>query len=163
MPQLLKPGLFKWYEGRNMKVNVNINRLKGKEMGIVLDDILGFNFFQYGSPYVGECGGMHFRMARNPLENVVFNHDPHKNDDAKLDVTIWRGPYNYDKTRQKKTTVQFPFTEEGRIEAVQWLNERYDERVDYWAEGIPLFPNYKTDPDDFDEVEVDENLSDDAN
>ena len=71
-------------------------------MGIELDDILGFNFFQYGSPYIGECGGMHFRLARNPLENVVFNHDPHKNDEALFDVTIWRGPYNYDKTRQKK-------------------------------------------------------------
>ena len=88
-------------------------------MGIELDDILGFNFFQYGSPYIGECGGMHFRLARNPLENVVFNHDPHKNDEALFDVTIWRGPYNYDKTRQKKTTAQFPFTEDGRIAAVQ--------------------------------------------
>lgn len=128
-----------------------------------MDDILGFNFFQYGSPYIGECGGMHFRMARNPLENVVFNHDPHKNDEALFDVTIWRGPYNYDKTRQKKTTAQFPFTEKGRLAAVQWLNERYDERADYWADGIPLFPKYKTDPDETDTVEVDENLSDDTN
>lgn len=132
-------------------------------MGIELDDILGFNFFQYGSPYIGECGGMHFRLARNPLENVVFNHDPHKNDEALFDVTIWRGPYNYDKTRQKKTTARFPFTEDGRLAAVQWLNERYDERVDYWADGIPLFPKYKTDPDETDTVEVDENLSDDTN
>ena len=128
-----------------------------------MDDILGFNFFQYGSPYIGECGGMHFRLARNPLENVVFNHDPHKNDEALFVVTIWRGPYNYDKTRQKKTTAQFPFTEDGRLAAVQWLNERYDERVDYWADGIPLFPKYKTDPDETDTVEVDENLSDDTN
>ena len=135
----------------------------GKKMGIELDDILGFNFFQYGSPYIGECGGMHFRLARNRLENVVFNHDPHKNDEALFDVTIWRGPYNYDKTRQKKTTAQFPFTEDGRLAAVQWLNERYDERVDYWADGIPLFPKYKTDPDETDTVEVDENLSDDTN
>ena len=134
-----------------------------KKMGIELDDILGFNFFQYGSPYIGECGGMHFRLARNPLENVVFNHDPHKNDEALFDVTIWRGPYNYDKTRQKKTTAQFPFTEDGRLAAVQWLNERYDERVDYWADGIPLFPKYKTAPDETDTVEVDENLSDDTN
>lgn len=58
-------------------------------------------------------------------------------------MTIWRGPYNYDKTRQKKTTAQFPFTEDGRLAAVQWLNERYDERVDYWADGIPLFLNIR--------------------
>lgn len=111
-------------------------------MGIVMEDILGFNFFQYGSPFIGECGGMHFRMARNPLENVVFNHDPHKNDDALFDVAIWRGPLNYDKTEQEKTTAQFPFTEEGRFAAVAWLNERYEEKPDYWAEGIPLFPRY---------------------
>ena len=58
---------------------------------------------------------------------------------------------------------RFPFTEDGRLAAVQWLNERYDERVDYWADGIPLFPKYKTDPDETDTVEVDENLSDDTN
>ena len=113
-------------------------------MGIEMEDILGFNFFQYGSPYTGECGGMHFRMERNPLENVVFNHDPHKNDEALFNVIVWRGPFNYDTTTHKKTTSQFPFTEEGRIEAVEWLNERYAERTDYWAEGIPLFPRYTT-------------------
>ena len=126
-----------------------------RQLGIVMEDILGFNFFQYGSPYTGECGGMHFRMERSPLENVVFNHDPHKNDEALFAVTVWRGPFNYDTTRQKKITAQFPFTEEGRIQAVQWLNERYNEKIDYWAEGIPLFPRYTTDED-----EVDENISD---
>lgn len=122
-------------------------------MGIAMEDILGFNFFQYGSPYFGECGGMHFRIARNPLENVVFNHDPHKNDEAFFDVTVWRGPYNYEKTRQKKLTAQFPFTEEGRLLSVQWLEERYEEKPDYWAEGIPLFPQYTTDADTVDEAE----------
>lgn len=131
-------------------------------MKIEEKDILGFNFFQYGSPYIGECGGMHFRIARNPLENVVFNHDPHKNDNAMFDVTIWRGPFNYDTTRQKKTTVQFPFTEDGRVQSMKWLNEKYKERVDYWTEGIPLFPRYSSDPDSEDEVEVDENLTDTA-
>lgn len=111
-------------------------------MGILMEDILGFNFFQYGTPFFGECGGMRFRIARNPLENVVYNHDPHKNDGAFFDVTVWRGPLNYDKTEQEKISTKLPFTEEGRVEAVTWLNERYEERVDYWGEGIPLFPRY---------------------
>lgn len=111
-------------------------------MAVNMEDILGFNFFQYGQPFIGECRGMHFRMARNPLENVVFNHDPHKNDGALFEVTVWRGPLNFEKTEQEKVTESFPFTPEGRIAAVDWLNERYTERADYWAEGIPLFPKY---------------------
>lgn len=86
-----------------------------RQLGIVMEDILGFNFFQYGSPYTGECGGMHFRMERSPLENVVFNHDPHKNDEALFAVTVWRGPFNYDTTRQKKITAQFPLRRRGEF------------------------------------------------
>ena len=106
------------------------------------EDILGYNFFQYGTPFIGECGGMHFYMAREPLENVVYNHDPHKNDGARFQVTVWRGPLNYEKTQQKKTSESFPFTPKGRLLAVEWLNAQYADRPDYWAEGIPLFPVY---------------------
>ena len=44
----------------------------------------------------------------------------------------------------------------------KWLNEKYKERVDYGAEGRPLFPRYSRSPDSEDEVEVDENLTDTA-
>lgn len=111
-------------------------------MGIEAKDILGYNFFQYGTPFIGECKGMHFSIARSPLENVVFNHDSHKNDEAVFEVTIWRGPFNFEKTDQDKTTESFPFTAEGRLSAIEWLNKKYDEKPDYWAEGISLFPRY---------------------
>lgn len=113
-------------------------------MAVKIEDILPYNFFQYGSPFIGECKGMHFRIARSPLENVVFNHDPHKNDEALFDVCVWRGPFNYEKTDQEKIQITFPFTEEGRLQAIDWINERYLERVDFWAEGIPLFSRYQT-------------------
>lgn len=105
-------------------------------------DILGYNFFRYGMPFIGECGGMHYYIAREPLENVVYNHDPHSNDHAALKATIWRGPLNYEKTEQEKISENFPFTPEGRLCAIDWLKEQYAKRPDYWAEGIPLFPTY---------------------
>lgn len=109
-------------------------------MAVKEEDILGFNFFQYGSVFFGECKGMRYSMARNPLKNVVYDHDPHKNDEALMEVTVWRGPLNSETTKEEKTTTTFPFTEEGRAEAINWLNERYSEKVDFWAQGTSIFP-----------------------
>lgn len=104
-------------------------------MGIDAKDILGFAFFQYGKPFSGSCQGMKYRIARDPMENVFYNHDPHKNDDAVFKVEIWRGPFNYDTTEEEKETATFPFTDEELKHVIEWLNEKYEERADFWALG----------------------------
>jgi hypothetical protein len=38
----------------------------------------------------------------------------------------------------KKLTAQFPFTEEGKSQAVAWINEQYESHSDLW-------PRRKTD------------------
>lgn len=48
---------------------------------------------------------------------------------------IWPEPFAYEETdRDLMTGKQFPFNEEGRIAAVDWLNERYENGQ--WTQGF---------------------------
>ena len=107
-------------------------------MNIIVDDILPFTFFQYGKPYTGSLKGMHFKIAREPLENTFFNKDPHKDDGAFLRVTLWRGPYSCEATTEEKTVKDFEYSDEGRTAVINWLDECYGEKPEFWAEGMKL-------------------------
>lgn len=91
-------------------------------MAVSEEDILSYNFFQYGTPFFGSFHGKNYRIARNPLKNVFFDNDPHKNDEATFEVTVWEGMENFAATQSEKVTQQFPFTPEGRIALVAWLD-----------------------------------------
>lgn len=96
-------------------------------MAIQYDDILNFTHYEYGEPFPGSYKGMRYRIARNPLENVHFV-PVDKRGEATLQVAVWPEPFAYDTTKEEKTIRDFPFTEEGRIEAVDWLNATYEEK-----------------------------------
>lgn len=56
-----------------------------------------------------------------------------------LMVYIWPEPYCFEKTAdEKKVSKQFEFSEEGKISAIQWMNEEYEKRKDEWMNT----PNY---------------------
>lgn len=93
-------------------------------MAINEEDILSYNFFQYGTPFFGSFCGKNYRIARNPLKNVFFDNDPHKNDDATFEVTMWEGMDSFATTKEQKVTEHFPFTADGRLAAIAWLNAR---------------------------------------
>ena len=90
------------------------------------------NYYLYGKAFLGSYKGMRFRLARNPLENVFFK--PKEEQEAgTLIATIWPEPFSYDKTDdEKKVSKKFPFSEEGKIAAVDWFNEQYKTRLAEW-------------------------------
>lgn len=107
-------------------------------INIKVEDILPFSFFQYGKPYTGSCQGMHFRIAREPMENTFFDKNPDKDKDAKLMATIWRGPYNSVTTTEEKTVELFEYSNEGRMALIEWLEAKYIENAEFWKEGTKL-------------------------
>lgn len=98
-------------------------------------DIFLLNHFEYGDPFNGCHEGMHYRIARLPLKNVHYQKEK---GDAQLEVTIWKGPYTYLKTTEEKITQLFPYSEEGRKSAIDWLNIQYNAQPAMWAEGRKL-------------------------
>lgn len=84
-------------------------------------DVLNFQFYEYGEAFYGSFQGMCYRIARNPLENVHFTPID-KREPATFLVNAWRGPLNFETTEEPKQEKEFPYSEEGKEQAVAWLN-----------------------------------------
>lgn len=88
-------------------------------------EIMPFNFFKYGGVYTGECGdgkSMRYRIAR-------VGEKP----DFKFEASVWQGPFAYCAVPGEAVTVsEFEFSEEGRIEAIQWIKALYESEREKW-------------------------------
>lgn len=95
---------------------------------LTYEEVLNMNYHKKTS-YSGWMGGMRF----------LLKHEAPENEEAIFHVWVWPGPYIFSRTdAQKKFTARFPFTEEGKRQAVDWINEQYEVHMDLW-------PRYKTD------------------
>lgn len=87
------------------------------------NQIMPYNFFDYGGVYSGEHQGMRYIIKR-------IGEKP----DYSLQVQVWQGPFcSSAVSEEKKTTKTFAFTEEGRIEGIEWLKDQYETRKQEWA------------------------------
>lgn len=89
--------------------------------------IMPFNFFKYGGKYTGEHYGMRFRIVRQGEKpDFVFA------------ASCWRGPLCYEQAdKALMLNREFPFSESGRKEAIEWLLEEY-KRHEEWKTPVPL-------------------------
>ncbi|WP_026671207.1 hypothetical protein [Butyrivibrio sp. AD3002] len=89
--------------------------------------------YEYGEAFFGSYKGMRYRLAREPLENVVFTPVEQRNPESRLMATVWPEPYSYHDTEdEKKISEKFEITEEGFDAAIAWINEQYESRE--WKE-----------------------------
>lgn len=81
---------------------------------ITRKDVMPVNFLKKEN-FTGSDRGMRYRMEKFQKE-----------EDTVLLVTAWPEPYGYDATAEdKKIREEFPFTEEGIVAGVEWLNEQH--------------------------------------
>ncbi|MCR4671787.1 MAG: hypothetical protein K5637_00945 [Lachnospiraceae bacterium] len=72
-------------------------------------DILSLNFYKYNKPFTGSDTDMRYRIIR---------------EGDLLKAWVWPEPYSFDATpAEQKTEHTEPFSEEGRLAVVEWLNE----------------------------------------
>lgn len=68
--------------------------------------------------FYGSFKGMRYRLSKGT--------DKDERKTPIIEVWIWPEPYNFIKTPgEEKEYTSFPLTEEGKEEAVLWLNEKY--------------------------------------
>lgn len=92
---------------------------------ITSEDILNMNFYRKEA-FTGSMLGMRYRICREtvdtPAETDCFR------------VWVWPGPSAFAAAADDvKRSADFPFTEEGRRQVVDWLNEQWAARKDDWA------------------------------
>ncbi len=97
------------------------------------EDILSMEYLKK-TEFTGCHEGMRYR-----LEGVA-DGDGGK----KLRCTIWPEPFNYFKTpTEQKETAEFPFEEDGVVEAVAWMNGRLLEEKEKWEHSKDGWDSYQ--------------------
>ena len=85
-------------------------------------DILPFNFFTYNGVFTGSFGNMRYRIHRGG-----------EKPDFSLKANVWAGPLAYPYiSEEQKTEREFEYSEEGRMQVIDWINEQYTSRQDEW-------------------------------
>ncbi len=97
------------------------------------DDILSMEYLKK-TEFTGCHQGMRYR-----LEGISA-----QDGDKKLCCTIWPEPFNFFKTPdEEKESAEFPFAEEGIVEAVAWMNGRLSEEKGKWEHAGESWEKYR--------------------
>ena len=107
------------------------NEQTGRVM-INREDILSMEYLKK-SEFTGCHKGMRYR-----LEGVS------KEEGKCLLATVWPEPFNYLKTpEEKKQIAFFAFSEEGMAQAVDWMNERFEQDKELWDHSWDRWTDYR--------------------
>ena len=91
-------------------------------MRIESKDLLRFHYYTYGEPFTGSAAGMRYRLSR---VTVPENPDAER---ELFEAAAWPEPYSEAFTDPGRIIKKrFAFSEEGKEEAVCWLNAVYQE------------------------------------
>jgi hypothetical protein len=89
-------------------------------------DFVSFNFLKKEN-YAGSMQGMRYRLSKQG-----------KSPELKLEVTIWPEPFSYPATPdEQKQTIEFVFSNEGKEQATDWINEQYELKKELWDKVNP--------------------------
>ena len=82
------------------------------------EDILNFNFFVYKGILTGSSKDFRYRIKKDAVKKGE------EEEETVLRVWCWKGLYCFEKTPEEEIRVKdFSFDEEGRKQAILWLNE----------------------------------------
>lgn len=80
------------------------------------EDFLSLNFVKK-EDFTGSHRGMRFMLHQETVE-----------EEKKLKVYIWSEPFGFEATPdEKKISRLFEFSEEGLSQAIDWMNENYED------------------------------------
>lgn len=100
-------------------------------------DILSMEYLKK-TEYTGGYRGMRYRLEKSSIK--ADNGD----DVTVLLVTIWPEPFNYFSTpEENKTRETFSFDEDGIVDAIAWMNDRYFEERKCFEEAPKNWSSYR--------------------
>lgn len=93
---------------------------------LTYDEALNLNYYKKTS----------FTGWMNPLRFLI-KMEKTEEDDAIFHAWVWPGPYIFEKTEDSlKLDATAPFTEEGKHQIVDWINNQYELHKDVWSTKI---------------------------
>ena len=96
---------------------------------------LPFGFLKAGGVQSGDHKGMRYRMIREKGG---------EGEEDRLLAWVWSEPFAFDTTPdEEKTMAAFPFTEEGRLSAIEWIRSQYETRREKWDSAPSLLSAFR--------------------
>lgn len=93
---------------------------------LTYDEVLNLNYYKK-TTYTGWMKPLRFLIKMEKTEEG----------DAIFHAWVWPGPYIFDLTDDSlKIDTTAPFTEDGKREIVDWINEQFDLHKDEWSSKI---------------------------
>lgn len=93
---------------------------------LTYDEVLNLNYYKK-TTYTGWM---------KPLRFLIKQEKPEEGDPI-FHAWVWPGPYIFDLTKDElKIDKTAPFSEEGKKEIVDWINEQYTLHKDEWSSKI---------------------------
>ncbi len=90
---------------------------------IASEDLLSLNFYKK-EQFTGSYRGMRYCIKKVKEEETDL-----------FRVTFWPGPYCFDAADEStKTSAVFAFTEEGKQQAADYLNEQWQQKKDLFSQ-----------------------------
>ena len=90
------------------------------------EDVLSINFLKKQN-YTGSYRGMRYILMKKTVK------DEDDKEENFLTAAIWPQPMNYENSSpESRTEKTFSFTNEGRKEAIEWLNASYESGREIW-------------------------------
>ena len=91
-------------------------------MNIESKELLSYNYYTYGQPFTGSCRGMRYRLSRVRAAAETSGAE------FEFEAAVWPEPYAEAFTDPAQIRCErFPFTPDGKEEAVSWLNMQYEQ------------------------------------
>lgn len=86
------------------------------------DRIMSLAFLDYGGEMTGDHYGMRYMMKKEG-----------EKPDFVIKAYVWPEPFCFDKTdKGLMFEKEFEFSKEGRLEAISWFEEMYNNKKDIW-------------------------------
>ncbi len=122
---------------------------KGTGGMIERKDVMPLNYYKKLG-FSGSHKGMRY-LLRKSTETVVQdveNGEKEEKSVDKLEAVIWPQPFNFEVTPDdEKESEQFPFTDEGILMAIEWMNEQYQNQRDRWEHTLPILDARRVAPE----------------
>ena len=100
---------------------------------ITTEDVLNMNFYKK-EKFTGSYKGMRYLLKKDSVELPSETPDSPPESKTVFRCCIWPGPYNFASTPEElKISATFDFTEEGKQQAVDWMNQQWSLREN-WIE-----------------------------
>ncbi|MBO6137594.1 MAG: hypothetical protein J6O71_03185 [Lachnospiraceae bacterium] len=98
------------------------------------ESVLNINFYKKGAPFFGSLRGMRFRLAMDEVKEETGEEE--KEAKTRFRLSLWDEPLSYETADPDSIRdFYFEFSEEGRRQAVDRINEEYQRDKMHWHDA----------------------------